>query len=125
MKRFSRETNWVPFFSLALQPILVPISNNTDSKSCPSYLDDTIPMGPKEEVFAAYSVIKKDFNKIGLQLKEGKCKAYTPSKVNSNRFVILGTPVGIGDYVSKSCLKMTRGGETFSRSAMVSPYLVN
>ena len=99
-------------FSLALQPILLKANRDNSSALTPSYLDDTIILGPQSQVTATYASLKADLSEIGLQLREDKCEAFSfktprewtlPVSLRSDGCEVLGTPIGHDDFVKMIC----------------------
>ena len=109
-------------FALALQPILINAAKDHESVLTPSYLDDSMILGPKEEVINCYNNLKVQLSKIGLELREDKCEAFSPIgihdwplniPVQKNGFVVLGTPIGSLSFVKDRCMKQVNTAKTF------------
>ena len=99
-------------FALALQPILASSCSSSDNVLTPSYLDDAIVLGPKDEAVKCYKLLKSNMHGIGLELKDEMCEAFSymgisdwdlPVPIKSDGVTILGTPIGHLSFVENSC----------------------
>ena len=114
-----------PFsFPLALQQILILAAAKHNTVLTPSYLDDTIVLGPREESVQCYHMLKNQYSKIGLHLRADKCEAFSSSDINDsnwqlsvpvkkNGIVVLGSPIGHKSFLQDICLTQVDSAKVF------------
>ena len=112
-----------PFlFALALQPILENGYSTNTSVLTPSYLDDAVVLGPKDNAVECYNLLKSRMFDIGLELREEKCEAYSPLgishwdlpvPVKSDGVIILGTPIGHPSFIESCCKDQVNRAKLF------------
>ena len=107
-----------PFlFSLALHSVISKLCVRHPTVLIPCYLDDATIIGPKQDVISAYLEMKDRLVNIGLDLREDKCEAYSPSgiadwvlsiPIRDEGLEILGTPIGSDSFVREKCIETVK-----------------
>ena len=110
-------------FSSAIHNILVSLQEQNQDVRVLAYLDDVFLLGPAEKVLATFSQLDSAFSHIHLQVAPEKCEIFSPSEiaslsvpsscqipVTSDGMMVLGSPIGIHDYVSSTACDIAGSG---------------
>ena len=110
-------------FSSAIHNILVSLQEQNQDVRVRAYLDDVFLLGPAEKVLATFSQLDSAFSHIHLQVAPEKCEIFSPSEiaslsvpsscqipVTSDGMMVLGSPIGIHDYVSSTACDIAGSG---------------
>jgi len=92
-------------FAMALQPVLREVTESEQRVDIVAYLDDVTLIGQREEVRAAMDRLTQLASRVGLHVNVTKSKLF---EKQSAELVVVGTPVGTGDFVDRHLAETLR-----------------
>ena len=106
-------------FSVAIHPILCQVVERHNSVTILAYLDDIYAVGPTQSLQDVLDDLKTSLSSVDLEICDKKCELYCPSghtcdfptPVSHDGMIILGTPVGKGDFVRAHCVDIAKAGD--------------